>query len=81
MKATRYTPEMAEYYTSKGLWTSETWPDTYERNARLYPDKEAFVSYERGNRTAMTWAEFNLAVKMTAANPLNMPQMPYTMAL
>ncbi|MFC1905397.1 AMP-binding protein [Chloroflexota bacterium] len=66
MKPTRCTPEMIEYYTNKGLWTSETWPDIYARNAQLYPDREAFVSYGRGERMAMTWAEVDQAVNRLA---------------
>ena len=57
MKPTRWTPEMIEYYTSKGLWTSETWPDIYDRNAQLYPNKEAFIGYGRGKRSSVTWSE------------------------
>lgn len=57
MKLTRWTPEMIHYYTNKGLWTSETWPDIFDRSAQLYPDKEAFVSYRGGKRKAATWAE------------------------
>ncbi len=66
MKATRYTQMMVEYYNSKGLWTPETWPDTYEKNARIYPDKEAFVSFDNSKRMAMTWAEFNQAINRLA---------------
>ena len=36
---------MIAHYTKQGLWTTETWPDIYDRNAHLYPDKEAFVAY------------------------------------
>jgi non-ribosomal peptide synthetase component E (peptide arylation enzyme) len=72
MKATRYTPEMIERYTNQGLWTSETWPDIYANNARLYPDKEAFVSYGRGKRMAMTWAGFLRATDRLALGFLEM---------
>ena len=55
MKPTRWTPEMQEYYNKKGFWTDETWPDIYDRNARLYPDQEAFVSYNGLKRKSKTW--------------------------
>ncbi len=57
---------MEEYYREKGLWTSETWPDIYDRNARLYPDKEAFVAYVGLKRTAKTWAEMKKAIDRLA---------------
>ena len=53
MKPIRYTQEMIDEYTSKGLWTSETWANLWERNAKLYPDKEALVDC----KTRLTWAE------------------------
>lgn len=66
MKPTRWTPEMEEYYTGKGLWTSETWPDIYDRNARLYPHKEAFVAYTGLKRKSKTWAEMKQAINRLA---------------
>ncbi len=57
---------MEEYYREKGLWTSETWPDIYDRNARLYPDKEAFVAYVGLKRTAKTWSEMKKAIDRLA---------------
>jgi non-ribosomal peptide synthetase component E (peptide arylation enzyme) len=55
MKATRWTKEMINEYTRRGFWTSVTWPDIYDRNASLYPDKEAIVGYRNGERKSTTW--------------------------
>ncbi|MFC1905815.1 AMP-binding protein [Chloroflexota bacterium] len=57
MKPTRWTAELIEYYTQKGALTSETWSDIYDRNARLLPDKEAFVVYAGGKRKSVTWSQ------------------------
>ena len=57
MKPTRWTQDMIDDYTKKGIWTSETWPDIYDRNASLYPEKEAFVAYAGGKRKAVTWSQ------------------------
>lgn len=46
-KPTRYTKDMYDEYFSKGLWTMDTTSDLWERNAQLYPDKEAFVDSKR----------------------------------
>lgn len=66
MKPTRWTPEMIEYYTNKGLWTSETWSDIYDRDARLFPDKEAFVAYAGLKRKAKTWGGMKQAIDRLA---------------
>lgn len=52
-KATRFTREMIEEYTTKGYWKPETPSDFYEQNAAKYPDKEALVD----DRTRLTWSE------------------------
>lgn len=52
-KPTRYTPEMFREYTSKGFWTSTTFAELWDRNAREYPNKEAVAD----SRTRLTWAQ------------------------
>ncbi len=42
-KMTRITQEMAEEYRAKGYWGTERTSDIWDRNALLYPDKEALV--------------------------------------
>ena len=49
----RYTPELIEEYTSKGYWRPITFSHFWERNAILFPDKEALVD----SRTRLTWAQ------------------------
>ena len=74
MKPTRWTQDMIDYYTKKGIWTSETWSDIYEKNARLYPDDEALVSYAGLRRKAVTWAEMNLAIDRLALGLLELAE-------
>jgi hypothetical protein len=50
MRPTRWTPETGEEYTKRGLWTSMTRPDIYDRNASLYPDKEGRIGYWNSER-------------------------------
>jgi non-ribosomal peptide synthetase component E (peptide arylation enzyme) len=52
-KPTRYTPELIAEYMKSGYWTTETFSDIWEHNAREYPDKEAVVD----SRTRLTWAQ------------------------
>lgn len=47
----RFTEEMIREYFAKGYWTEDTTSSIWERNAMLYPDKEAFVSSTR----RLTW--------------------------
>jgi non-ribosomal peptide synthetase component E (peptide arylation enzyme) len=63
MRPTRFTDEMVKEYVEKGYWTDITYPDLYERNAKEYGDKEAFVD-DAGNR--VTWAEANRAIDRLA---------------
>ena len=53
MKAERYTQELIDEYVSKGYWTTETYFDLWERNAREYPDREAVVDV----KTRLTWSQ------------------------
>jgi len=52
-KPTRYTQAMMEEYIAKGWWERATLADIYDRNAREFPDKEAFVD----TRRRATWGE------------------------
>lgn len=56
VKPTRYTKEMFDEYFSKGSWTMDTTADLWERNAKQYPNKEAFVDSKR----RLTWSQLKL---------------------
>jgi len=49
----RYTPQLIEEYTRKGYWRPITFSHFCERNAILFPNKEALVD----SKTRLTWAE------------------------
>jgi len=44
----RFTQEMIDDYFTKGHWTEETTSHLWEKNQKLYPDKEA-LSLPRGD--------------------------------
>ena len=67
-KPTRYTPEMFEEYKEKGYWDSLTVSDVWERNAEIYPDREAVVD----SRTRVTWREANRLIDKLAYSFLEM---------
>lgn len=50
-KPTRYTQQIIEEYSRRGVWTSETLADIWDRNAADYPDREALVD----SRNRQTW--------------------------
>lgn len=52
-KATRYTPEMIEKYTSAGYWGTTTLCEFWDMAAEEYPDQEAIVD----SKTRLTWAQ------------------------
>ncbi len=52
-KPTRYTPEIIAEYTAKGYWTSETFADIWDRNARDFPNKEAVIDSQK----RVTWSQ------------------------
>ena len=54
MKPVRYDKDEIEMYLRESYWDKTILPDYWERNARLWPDKEALVD-TLGNR--LTWAE------------------------
>ncbi len=64
VRPTRFTEAMFQEYISKGMWTDETTPKIWERNARLYPEKGAFV--DRGRR--LTWLQIKIMSDRLAVN-------------
>lgn len=68
MKATLYTEEMKEQYLKASYWTPVTHSDLWNKNARLYPAKEAVVD----SKTRLTWAEANKWVDRLALSFLEM---------
>lgn len=52
-RPTRYTSEIITEYTGKGYWTSETFADVWDRNARESPHREAIVD----SRKRLTWSQ------------------------
>ncbi|MCC7411767.1 MAG: AMP-binding protein [Gammaproteobacteria bacterium] len=53
MRVIRYTEAMVEEFVRDGYWTTETFFDFYDRNARERPDDVALVD----SRFRVTWAE------------------------
>lgn len=53
VKPTRHTSELIEEYIAKGYWRPEVVTDFWDRNAALYPDREAIVD----SRTRLTWRQ------------------------
>ena len=72
MKLTRINQEMLKEYAEKGFWNSDTWPDMYDRNASLYPDREAAVGYRMGERRSVTWAVLKDLTDQLAAGFLDL---------
>lgn len=52
-KPTRFTQEMMDEYFAKGYWIKETTANLWDKNARLFPNKEALVD----SRSRLTWSE------------------------
>ncbi|MBI4289043.1 MAG: AMP-binding protein [Chloroflexi bacterium] len=50
-RPSRHTPEMLKEY--RPIWGNMTYADYWDRNAELYPDREAIVD----SRTRLTWAQ------------------------
>lgn len=61
-RPTRYTAELEKEYVQKGYWTTTTFADVWDRNARQYPDTEAVVD----SRTRVTWAQAKLWIDRLA---------------
>lgn len=53
MRPIRYTEAMVERFVREGYWTSETFYDFYERNAREMGDREALVD----SKYRLTWSQ------------------------
>ncbi len=53
MKTLRYTQAMVDEFVHDGYWTDETFFDSYDRNARELPDKEALVDSQH----RVTWRQ------------------------
>ena len=53
MKPVRFTEQMISEYVRMGYWDSSLISDFWDRNAILYPDKEAIV----GEDTRLTWSQ------------------------
>lgn len=47
-EVSRYTKKMIDEYVRAGYWTEELTVDFWDRNAALYPDREAFVDSSTG---------------------------------
>ncbi len=52
-KPLRFTPEMFARFGKLGYWTGQRLSEAWDRNAALYPDREALVD----SRTRVTWAQ------------------------
>jgi non-ribosomal peptide synthetase component E (peptide arylation enzyme) len=59
---------MFDEYFSKGLWTMDTTSDLWEKNAKRYPDKEAFVDSKR----RLTWSQLKLMSDRLGLNLLEL---------
>jgi non-ribosomal peptide synthetase component E (peptide arylation enzyme) len=58
----RFTPERIAEYTRKGYWRPITFSHYWDRNALMFPDKEALVD----STTRLTWAEAKRAIDRIA---------------
>ncbi len=52
-KPSRFTQDLIDEYLAKGYWTGETTSEIWDRNAQLYPDREALVD----SKSRLTWAQ------------------------
>lgn len=68
VRPTRFTEAMFQEYISKGMWTDETTPKIWERNAKRYAEKEAFV--DRGRR--LTWPQIKIMSDRLAFNLIDL---------
>jgi non-ribosomal peptide synthetase component E (peptide arylation enzyme) len=49
----RYTQELIQEYSERGYWKPITFSHLWDRNATLYPQREALAD----SQTRLTWAE------------------------
>jgi len=52
-KPSRLSQETINEYLKKGLWETTTWGDIWDRNAKLYPNREALVD----RKSRLTWRQ------------------------
>ncbi len=67
-KPTRYTQEMIEEHIKRGEWDYTTNAYFWDRNAELYPDKEAVVD----SRNRLTWAQAKQCIDRIALGLLEL---------
>jgi len=67
-KVFRYTDEMIEEYVKAGYWTKELTVDFWDRNALLYPEKEAIVD----SKCRLTWSQAKQKIDTLALNLINL---------
>lgn len=67
-KPTLYTPELIDYYVKTGYWKTITLSDIWEKNAQLYPDKEALVD----SRHRLTWSQAKIWIDRLALGLLEL---------
>lgn len=71
MKAIRYTSELIQEYIQKGYWNTPSMSEIFDRNSRLYPDKEALLD----SRLRLTFGQAKLLMDRLAlgliANGMN----------
>ena len=65
---TRYTRDMFDEHFSNGVWTEDTTWKLWQRNAKLYPDKIAFVDFEK----RLTWKQVRIMSDSIALNLLEL---------
>ncbi len=64
------TKEQITEYTKRGLWDAVSLCDYLDRWARCYPDKEALIEINSGNR--LTWAQYKIMSDRLALNFIKM---------
>ena len=64
------TKEQIMEYTKRGLWDAVSMCDYLDRWARSYPDKDALVEINSGNR--LTWAQYKTTSDRLALNFIEM---------
>ncbi|MDZ4246518.1 MAG: o-succinylbenzoate--CoA ligase, partial [Dehalococcoidia bacterium] len=67
-KPVRITVAMVRENKDKGIWSDATISDFWDKNAELYPDKEAVVD----SKTRLTWAEARVWIDRLALGLLEL---------
>lgn len=68
VKPSRHTPQLIEEYVTRGYWHPEAITDFWDRNAALYPDKEAIVD----SRARLTWRQAKQQIDRVALGLIEM---------